>query len=121
MQANVKGGFNRLFIVLTAIWAVYCLVLYPAQRRSEALKVYSSEYRNCYDIEHHQENPKDCARQAQELWQTTVDQWSAKNFYIQDFWLLLVIVVVLPIVFYGFCRGLAGLTVWVWSGFSSPS
>ena len=117
MQANVKRGFNRLFVVLTAIWAVYCLILYPAQQRREALKVYSDEYHNCYDTEHHQEKPKDCAKQAQELWQTTVDQWSVKNFYIGDFWLLLVIVVVLPMVVYGFCRGLAGLTLWVWRGF----
>jgi predicted secreted protein len=39
MQANVKRGFNRLFAVLTAVWIVYCLVVYPIQRRAQAEKV----------------------------------------------------------------------------------
>lgn len=32
MLANVKRGFNRLFVVLTPIWVVYCLLVYPMQR-----------------------------------------------------------------------------------------
>jgi hypothetical protein len=39
-----------LFVVLTAVWVVYCLVVYTMQRQARAEKVAKSEFRDCYEL-----------------------------------------------------------------------
>jgi hypothetical protein len=36
MTVNIKRGFNRIYIVLAVLWALYCAVLFPLQRQAEA-------------------------------------------------------------------------------------
>src|ERR1035437_4124427 len=47
MKINAKRGFNRLFVVLTALWVVYCLFAYPIQQRQHAHEVYAREFHDC--------------------------------------------------------------------------
>lgn len=49
MRPNVKRGFNRLFIVLTLGWFVYCSFVYPTQKRLQAQKTYEGELQDCYE------------------------------------------------------------------------
>ena len=39
LAMNAKPGFNRLFVVLTVLWAIYCLFVYPMQERQNAQSV----------------------------------------------------------------------------------
>jgi hypothetical protein len=36
MKANVRHGFDRLFVVLTCAWVIYCLLVYPIQQAKSA-------------------------------------------------------------------------------------
>jgi hypothetical protein len=36
MTVNIKRGFNRIYIVLAVLWALYCAVLFPLKRQAEA-------------------------------------------------------------------------------------
>ena len=33
MTVNIKRGFNRVYIVLAVLWACYCVILFPRDRR----------------------------------------------------------------------------------------
>ena len=48
---NLKRGLNRLFLVLTAVWMMYCLVVKPAQVTSAqqelAGRIYGQATENC--------------------------------------------------------------------------
>ena len=49
MKPNLTRGFNRLFVVLTVLWAVYCVVVYPMRKWSEADKQYRAHMEeNCW-------------------------------------------------------------------------
>jgi hypothetical protein len=120
---NFKRGFNRLFVVLTVVWALYCLVVYPMQQRRKAQSHYTADSQSCYETELKESKPKfdACLKTAKEEWQTSVDQWSVKNFYIGQWPLLLAAIVGLPLLLYGCLRGIATVSLWVWRGFKTPA
>jgi hypothetical protein len=116
-------GHNRLFLVLTLLWAVFWAVLYPLHRQwkgqEEALGEYQKMNKTCDALV--VENPewgmtKNCYQRSRENFQNTLRFYSFKNFweYPVVFWkLFLPLIMVPPAIVYG----LAALAVWVRNGF----
>jgi hypothetical protein len=118
---NAKRGFNRLFIVLTVLWAIYWLLGYPIQKQQEAHRAYLGELRDCYE---HQlgtgQEFKDCLAQANSSFNSITDNWGLVPFYTREFWFLVFVIAIVPLIVYGLCRGLAAAGLWVWHGFRPP-
>ena len=118
MQPNFKRGFNRLFIALTVLWAVYCLVVYPMQKWSEAYKEYGAHIEaNCWAARGNE--LEDC-RKYEEI-SSGVGMWTLKAYYTRESWLLALVVVAVPLLSYGLLRGLMLLGTWFWRGFTSET
>jgi hypothetical protein len=116
MQANVKRGFNRLFVLLVPVWVAYCLIVYPMQQQIHAEKAEKAEFLQCWQAS----TPPDfkgCADYAEI--KSGVNGWSLKAFYARESWALALVVVTVTLVVYGVCRGVAALGLWVWRGFKS--
>ena len=90
---HVRSGFNRLFVVLTFVWAVYCLLVYPIQREHQVDKVFKGEFQNCLDESTGQEF-RDCINNAELKASTGMEMWS------------------IPLMVYA-------VGLWVWHGFKS--
>ncbi|MGB2889147.1 MAG: hypothetical protein WBC04_15740 [Candidatus Acidiferrales bacterium] len=122
MSVNVRLGFNRLYIVLATVWAAYCLAIYPRLQIREAMEQYGQNTAMCYDTQNYGPNEKaECVKRAESLFKIEVEPWSFKNFYRWACWDLLLAVVVLPLVLYGVCRGVAATGLWVWRGFQGTA
>jgi len=120
MKANIKRGFNRLFVVLTAAWVLYCLFVYPMQKRQHAQKAYEAVLRDCYEHELGKgQEFRECLTYAELT--SGVGIWTLKAYYTRESWFLALIATVVPLLVYGFCRGLAALSLWVGRGFTSHS
>jgi hypothetical protein len=115
MRVNLLRGFNRSFVVLTALWVVYCLFVYPMQQGHHAQSVYESEFRDCFGRDG--QPFKECTQYA-EL-KSGVDMWTLRAYYSRESWFLALIVVTVPLLAYGLCRGLLAVAGWVWRGFQS--
>jgi hypothetical protein len=88
-MTNLRRGFNRLFVVLTVAWAVYCLLIFPQQQKQKAMAEYSSRYSHCYSGEYpHKDDRAECTKLAGEFFKTDVASWSPRNFYIGGWWIL---------------------------------
>ena len=120
MEVNIKRGFNRIYVVLAAVWLLYCAVLFPLQRQAEATRNFDQEGAACWSMDDSQERST-CLTAATTNWNAQMHQWQFRWFYSWAWGFLLLAVVVLPIVVYGCCRGAAAITVWVWKGFRVPS
>ena len=83
MTMNVKRGFNRLFAVLTPLWIVYCLVVYPIQRRARAEKIEKAEFQSCWQ----ESNPPDFKRYTDYArLKAGRDMWTLRAFYSRESW-----------------------------------
>jgi hypothetical protein len=118
---NIKRGFNRLFLVLTVAWTVYCTVIYPFNERAKAFAHYQEDQRGCFERELGQDKDRldACLKLAKDEWQTSVNQWSFKNFYIGAWPLILAAIVGIPLLTYGAVRGVAAVSLWVWRGYKT--
>ena len=109
---NVKRGLHRAFLVLTPIWFVYCLLIYPMQQYSRAENNEKTIFSSCWK----ESNPpdfKDCAEYSR--LEAGTDLWTLKAFYSRESWLLGLVVVAVPFSTYWCCR----LLLWVLRGFAS--
>jgi hypothetical protein len=106
---NPRRGFNRLFVVLTFVWALYCLLVYPIQREHQVDKVFKGEFQNCLDESTGQEF-RDCIKNAELKASTGMEMWSLKAYYARESWFLGLIVVAIPLSVYA-------VGLWVWHGF----
>jgi hypothetical protein len=118
-MTNLRRGFNRLFVVLTVAWAVYCLLVFPQQQKRKAMAEYSTRYSDCYSEYLGKNERAACTKVAAEFFKVEVDSWSPRNFYIGAWWILLLAVVALPLIVYWLCRGTAAVSLWVWRGFKA--
>ena len=113
---NYRRGSKRILLVLGVIWAVYCLIVFPFQQREKARDHYLGDLEICW-AQVADKPLMDCVHQAQGEWQTRVDQWSIKNYYIAGWWLLLLVILLPPTLVYWTLIGLARLVRWVYGGF----
>lgn len=116
-MTNLRRGFNRLFVVLTVAWAVYCLLVFPEQQKRKAMAEYSTRSNLCYSDYSDKDERAECTKLA--AVRADVDNWSPRNFYIGAWWILLLAVVALPFIVYWLCRGAAAVSLWVWRGFKA--
>jgi hypothetical protein len=123
IKGNLRKGFNRFFVVISVLWAVYCVVVYPVQQREKAFDHYQEDQRGCYarELGQLQSRLEACLKLAEHEWQTSVGQWSARNFYIGAWPLIAAAIVVLPAAVYGSLRGMAAVGLWIWRGYKAPS
>jgi hypothetical protein len=120
---NIKRAFNRLFIVVTIAWGVYCTVFYPLNERRKATDHYEKDMRGCYEVELGQGDNKlsDCLKEAEVEWRISVDQFSFKNFYLDDWWLIVIAIAGLPLLVYGLIRGATATCIWIWRGYKTEA
>ena len=123
MTANVKRGFNRLFLVLTLVWATFWVVVYPMhgqwEGQQKALEEYDKAKKNCDAID--MERPDyptldNCYKQSWENYRNQLEPYSFKNFwwFPAAFWEGLLPIIALPP---ALVYGLVALGVWIRNGF----
>ncbi len=105
MSTDLRSGVNRLFVVHTFVWAVYCLLVYPTQRQRQVDKVFKREFQNCVDEQTGQEF-RDCIDNAELKASKGMEMWSLKAYYSREAWFLGLIVVAVPLLAYA-------VSVWV--------
>lgn len=116
MGVNVRRGFNRLFIVVTGGWVIFCLFVYPIQHRHRAARLYTATLDDCYQNELGKgQEFRDCLQYAQLI--SGVGDWSLKSYYSRESWFLGLVILGGPIGMYAACRGIGALSKWVWRGF----
>ncbi len=110
MQLNIRRGINRAFAVLIPIWIIYCLLVYPMQRRLQAEYAEKTEFQRCWE----QSNPPDmkgCMEYA--AVKAGTDMWTLRAFYARESWFLALVVIGIPVLAYSLCR----VILWVCTGF----
>jgi hypothetical protein len=116
---HVKRGFNRLFLVLSIGWALYCALGYPLQIQIEGKNKADSDHRDAVRACVQSPGPlglKDCFDFAEKNRKNATEFYSRRNIYAdigRFWWLLLLAIAVPPLAVYG----LAALGVWIWRGF----
>ena len=113
MKANLKRGFNRLFVVLTPLWVVYCLFVYPICQQQHAHQIGEREFHDCYERD--RQPFKECVEYA--ALKSGEGEWSLRAYYSRESWFLMLVVVAVPALTYVVCRGLLAIGRWVWLGF----
>lgn len=129
MSANLKRGFNRIFIVLTVLWAGYCLFAFPIQMQRNAFEFYKAMERPCsdipynpyYDSQHTSQTRKDCHDFAAKMWRDEASPWEWSNYYQTNWAYILVALVLVPLAVYGICRAAGLIVVWVVRGFRTTT
>jgi hypothetical protein len=72
---NFKRGFNRLFAVLTLVWALYCIFGVPLQQGGKAFDRYNDEVKNCGQLTIPSAS---CFDEANDRWASAREMWSYK-------------------------------------------
>ncbi len=110
MPMNVKRGFNRLYVVLAVVWAMFCLVYVPRQEKLDAGERYLKLRDICYKYSPGTERDG-CFKEMEAFYKGELADVS--KFY----WRLVLIVVISVPAGYG----LALVGWWVWRGFQKPA
>lgn len=104
---TAKRGFLRLYIVLSCVWAAYCLLVCPIQQYTKAKKVENAEFLSCW--QESKADFKGCTEYAK--LKVDPDRWVLENYWEREWIVLALFVVGIPLAVYG-------LILWVWRGFS---
>ena len=121
---NLNRAFNRSFIVATVAWALYCNVVFPAQKAGDALsradEIYRLEESQCADIATRDNTTKGleaCWKASADALQFRRNEYSIRRMYAAYWPFILAGTVGLPLVVYGTVRGIAAVCLWVWRGY----
>lgn len=109
---NVVRGFNRLFVVLSILWVVYCLVVFPLQIGHDTYQSYLEARSKCYD--HPVLDSRDCLKMWDDILLPDVKEWSLPNYYRTKWPYILLAVTVIPAVVYGIFRLIGLGCKWVY-------
>jgi hypothetical protein len=120
---NLKRAFNRLFIVATVAWALYCSVVFPAQKAGDAVSqadaIYKLQESQCAEIAIRENTTKGLDA----CWKASADAWeerkqhAVRRMYAAYWPFILAATVGIPPIVYGIIRGIAALCLWVWRGY----
>jgi hypothetical protein len=117
---NLKGGFNRLFIVLTVLWALYCLVWYPFRERAKSQTAYNRQLESCYTKELGRDEAfKGCVRLAEVIFDDGQREWQLRRYYTTLWPFILLALVGVPLLFYVLVRVIAVVGVWIYRGYAT--
>jgi hypothetical protein len=113
---NIKRAFNRLFILLSVVWAIYCTVIYPYNQQAKAFSRHMQKARNCahFTLGQGKERLDDCLKLAKSEWQDAQHLWGFGNFYAAEWPILLGLVIGLPLLIYAALRGIAAMSLRIW-------
>ncbi len=122
---NLKRAFNRLFIVATVAWVLYCSVIFPRQKLDEGLtrafNIYTAEQNVCHENAlHNSGNTADlnaCLKVSEDALEFRRNEHSMRRVYAAYWPFILAATVGLPLVVYGTIRGIAAVCLWVWRGY----
>ena len=111
ISPNLRRGVNRLFVALTFVWAVYCVLVYPIQRQHQVDKVFKGEFQNCFEHELGKAQEfRECINNAELKASAGMEMWSLKAYYARESGFLGLIVVAIPLLAYA-------VGLWVWREF----
>jgi hypothetical protein len=113
---NLLRGFNRIFVVMTLLWAVYCLVVFPLQTRAKLLDDATKQSASCYEGGDSEER-KTCVKLWSDLMADESQEWSLRGYYKAGWLYILGAITIVPVVIYGFCRLIGFTFAWVYRGF----
>jgi len=113
---NIKRVFNRLFIGLSVVWAVYCVVvIHPHNELGKAFSRFMQSERDCaLTVVKGKERLDKCVKLAKS--EFAQDQLELRNFYVAAGPRLLTLVIGLPLLIYAALRGMAAVFVRIWRG-----
>jgi hypothetical protein len=112
-------GLKRAVVVLTVVWALYVLVGFRLQQVHEAQVRMNSYVQVCFpiDADNSHRSLQKCLDEGVRQYQSELDEWSVKKFYLPYWWALLLTIAVPPVLLYWSTRGLVAVGAWVWRGF----
>jgi hypothetical protein len=119
---DLKRGFNRVFIVLWVAWAVYALILYPAQLGQEHRNIWSSAIQTCLKAKtgagvDPQEAYKACEKEHQSLWDEGVRLYALPGRSAEAWLAYALLALVPPPLVYLVVGAAAKVVRWVSEGF----
>lgn len=121
MLLNYRSGFNRLFVVAWAGWAVFCLVLYPVERRREITTRYdlANLAPSCVALSGSLSASGPCLDRLLKARDAELKFYVPREYYLHDGWILALLVppAVTYILIAGMFCGAERTVVWVWRGF----
>jgi hypothetical protein len=119
-RLTVARGFNRIFIVLAVVWAIYCLLVYPLQRRNALIDFYEEQGAACYEAPNH-DYIQDCVKMWSNGAEKAGSQWNLVHYYKTNWEFLLPVITIFPAIAYGLCRFITFVFQWIYRGFSQPA
>jgi hypothetical protein len=113
---NIKRAFNRLFVVLSVVWAVYCTVIYPYHQQEKEFSRHMQKARNCtqFTLGQGKERLDECLKLAKSEWQDAQHLWAFGTFYAAAWPILLALIIGLPLLIYAALRGIAAMSLRIW-------
>jgi hypothetical protein len=115
---NLKRGFRRVFMIATTLWAFSCLIWLPYKLRQVAADHFLARYEICKSPQ--QVDPvsgnvrPQCFSSAERDFRHDIQKASWPRFYIENWKLLVTLVLCIPLLPY-----LTALIVaWLYRGFS---
>lgn len=121
---NLRRAFNRLFIVATVAWALYCSVVFPLQEVDEGLtrefNLYMADENVCHENALQGSSPTDlnaCLKASEDALNFRRNEHSMRRVYAAYWPFILAATVGLRLVVYGTIRGITAVCLWVWRGY----
>jgi hypothetical protein len=117
---NLKRVFNRLFVVATVAWALYCGVVFPLQKVGDVLRraddIFRLEESQCAETAIRENTTKDvvaCWKASEDAWEQR-KQHVVRRVYAASWPFILTATVGLPPIIYGVSRGIAAVWFLMW-------
>ena len=149
-MVSLRRGFNRLFIVLAACWAIYWLFVFPFVAAREDSQHYGRDVNSCGQmygpagtVSNDSKALQQCLSESEGEYATgryshlnfgttskweKGDYWSYEGYYRHAGWFLVGLIFIPPLVAYGLAWGVYGLALgllvvcrWIWRGFRPAS
>jgi len=109
-----KRGFNRIFIVLTVVWVLWCAYL-PIYHRNQFVDGFSAAYLH----DEGECQTSECRETAANNRLRLFDENTFGKWYAMEWWLVLFLAVGMPPLVYWSIRGLTALLRWIGRGFKT--
>lgn len=118
MPTHTRRGIKRVLVMLTVIWSIYPLFMYPGEQRNRAIDLYNISRELCYNSGSTPPNDlQSCVRNAESTFEQTYKPWMLFP-YLQENWFVVVAAILLPPVFaYWLILGTYAVMMWICHGF----
>jgi hypothetical protein len=119
---NIRGGLNRIFVLLWVAWAAYAIVIYPAQLAEEHQDVWYTSVTTCTETKMREglswkEAHEPCLKENQALWDEGVRLYSLPGRSAEAWFTSVLFALIPPPIVYLGILAAARIIRWVWQGF----